>query len=254
MKSVDLNCDMGESFGAYRLGQDEDILPYITSANIACGFHAGDPGTMSRTVQLALKHEVAIGAHPGLQDLAGFGRREIKLSSREAYELTVYQVGALWGFVRAEGGVLRHVKPHGALYNMAAASAALAEAIAEAVYRIEPELILFGLAGSELIRAGNRVGLSTASEVFADRTYQSDGALTPRSRRDALVTDEQQALHQVLSMVQEGKVRSTDGRDVAITAETICLHGDGHHAVEFASAIRSSLESAGIAVQRIRRG
>lgn len=254
MKSVDLNCDMGESFGAYRLGQDEDILPYITSANIACGFHAGDPGTMSRTVQLALKHEVAIGAHPGLQDLAGFGRREIKLSSREAYELTVYQVGALWGFVRAEGGVLRHVKPHGALYNMAAASAALAEAIAEAVYRIEPELILFGLAGSELIRAGNRAGLRTASEVFADRTYQSDGALTPRSRRDALVTDEQQALHQVLSMVQEGKVRSTDGRDVAITAETICLHGDGHHAVEFASAIRSSLESAGIAVQRIRRG
>ena len=139
MKSVDLNCDMGESFGAYRLGQDEDILPYITSANIACGFHAGDPGTMSRTVQLALKHEVAIGAHPGLQDLAGFGRREIKLSPREAYELTVYQVGALWGFVRAEGGVLRHVKPHGALYNMAAASAALAEAIAVAVSRIEPE-------------------------------------------------------------------------------------------------------------------
>ncbi|KUP24629.1 5-oxoprolinase subunit PxpA [Paenibacillus sp. DMB5] len=254
MKSVDLNCDMGESFGAYRLGQDEDILPYITSANIACGFHAGDPGTMSRTVQLALKHEVAIGAHPGLQDLAGFGRREIKLSPREAYELTVYQVGALWGFVRAEGGVLRHVKPHGALYNMAAASAALAEAIAVAVYRIEPELILFGLAGSELIRAGNRAGLRTASEVFADRTYQSDGTLTPRSRPDALVTDEQQALHQVLSMVQEGKVRSTDGRDVAITAETICLHGDGHHAVEFASAIRGSLESAGIAVQRIRRG
>ncbi len=254
MKSVDLNCDMGEGFGAYRIGQDEEILPYITSANIACGFHAGDPGIMSRTVQLALKHEVAVGAHPGLQDLAGFGRREIKLSPREAYELTVYQVGALWGFVRAEGGVLRHVKPHGALYNMAAASAALAEAIAEAVYRIEPELILFGLAGSELIRAGNRSGLRTASEVFADRTYQSDGALTPRSRPDALVTDEQQALHQVLSMVQEGKVRSTDGRDVAITAETICLHGDGHHAVEFASAIRSSLESAGIAVQRIRRG
>ncbi|CAM4478536.1 LamB/YcsF family protein [Paenibacillus typhae] len=254
MKSVDLNCDMGESFGAYRIGQDEDILPYITSANIACGFHAGDPGIMSRTVQLALKHDVAVGAHPGLQDLAGFGRREIKLSPREAYELTVYQVGALWGFVRAEGGMLRHVKPHGALYNMAAASAGLAEAIAEAVYRIEPELILFGLAGSELIRAGNRAGLRTASEVFADRTYQSDGALTPRSRPDALVTDEQQALHQVLSMVQEGKVRSTDGRDVAITAETICLHGDGHHAVAFASAIRSSLESAGIAVQRIRRG
>lgn len=251
MKSVDLNCDLGESFGAYRIGQDEEILPYITSANIACGFHAGDPRTMSRTVELALKHDVAIGAHPGLQDLAGFGRREMKLSPREAYELTVYQVGALWGFVRAEGGVLRHVKPHGALYNMAAASSALAEAIAEAVYRIEPELTLFGLAGSELIRAGNKAGLRTASEVFADRTYLSDGSLTPRSRPDALVTDEQQTRHQVLRMVGEGKVRSTSGEDVAITAETICLHGDGLHAVKFAAVIRSSLENAGIAVQRI---
>lgn len=253
MKAVDLNCDLGESFGSYRLGRDEEILPLITSANIACGFHAGDPGTMSRTVKLALEHQVAVGAHPGLQDLPGFGRREMMLSPREAYELTVYQVGALWGFVRAEGAVLQHVKPHGALYNMAAASAALAEAVAEAVYRIDPELILFGLAGSELIRAAKKAGLRSASEVFADRTYQVGGHLTPRSEPEALIMDERQSLQQVLRMVTEGKVRSTRGEEIDIAAETICLHGDGPHAVEFASSIRSLLEAEGVAVQPIRK-
>lgn len=253
MKAVDLNCDLGESFGSYRMGRDEEILPLITSVNIACGFHAGDPGTMSRTVKLALEHQVAIGAHPGLQDLIGFGRREMKLSPREAYELTIYQVGALWGFVRAEGAVLQHVKPHGALYNMAAASAGLAEAIAEAVYRIDPELILFGLAGSELIRAAKKTGLRSASEVFADRTYQNDGSLTARSEPDALITDEHQSLQQVLRMVMEGKVCSAQGEDIDIAAETICLHGDGGHAVEFASAIRSSLVAGGVKVQSIRK-
>ncbi|QSF46980.1 LamB/YcsF family protein [Paenibacillus tianjinensis] len=251
MKTVDLNCDLGESFGAYRLGRDEEILPLITSANIACGFHAGDPGTMSRTVKLALEHQVAIGAHPGLQDLIGFGRREIKLSPREAYELTIYQVGALWGFVRAEGAVLQHVKPHGALYNMAAVSAGLAEAIAEAVYRIDPELILVGLAGSELIRAAKKTGLQSASEVFADRTYQRDGSLTPRSEPGVLITDEQQSLQQVLQMVTEGKVHTTRGENIDIFAETICLHGDSPHAVEFASSIRSVLETEGVAVQSL---
>lgn len=251
MKAVDLNCDLGESFGAYRLGRDEEILPLITSANIACGFHAGDPGTMSRTVKLALEHQVAVGAHPGLQDLIGFGRREMKLSPREAYEITVYQVGALWGFVRAEGAVLQHVKPHGALYNMAAVSAGLAEAIAEAVYRIDPELILVGLAGSELIRAAKKTGLRSASEVFADRTYQRDGSLTPRSEPGALITDEQQSLQQVLMMVTEGKVRSIGGEDRHIDAETICLHGDSPQAVEFASSIRSLLETEGVAVRSL---
>ncbi|WP_310832822.1 LamB/YcsF family protein [Paenibacillus pedocola] len=251
MKAVDLNCDLGESFGAYRLGRDEEILPLITSANIACGFHAGDPGTMSRTVKLALEHHVAVGAHPGLQDLTGFGRREIKLSPREAYEITVYQVGALWGFVRAEGAVLQHVKPHGALYNMAAVSAGLAEAIAEAVYRIDPELILVGLAGSELIRAAKNTGLRSASEVFADRTYQRDGSLTPRSEAGALITDKQQSLQQVLKMVTEGKVRSIGGENMHIAAETICLHGDSSHAVEFASSIRCLLETEGVSVRSL---
>jgi 5-oxoprolinase (ATP-hydrolysing) subunit A len=251
MKTVDLNCDLGESFGAYRLGRDEEILPLITSANIACGFHAGDPGVMSRTVKLALEHQVAVGAHPGLQDLVGFGRREMKLSPREAYEITIYQVGALWGFVRAEGAVLRHVKPHGALYNMAAVSAGLAEAIAEAVYRIDPELILVGLAGSELIRAAKKTGLRSASEVFADRTYRPDGSLTPRSDPGALITDEQQSLQQVQQMVTEGKVRSIGGEEMQITAETICLHGDSPHAVKFASSIRSLLETEGVVVKSL---
>ncbi|CAH1190651.1 5-oxoprolinase subunit A [Paenibacillus auburnensis] len=251
MKVVDLNCDLGESFGAYRLGRDEKILPLITSANIACGFHAGDPGVMSRTVKLALEHQVAVGAHPGLQDLVGFGRREMKLSPREAYEITIYQVGALWGFVRAEGAVLRHVKPHGALYNMAAVSAGLAEAIAEAVYRIDPELILVGLAESELIRAAKKTGLRSASEVFADRTYRPDGSLTPRSDPGALITDEQQSLQQVQQMVTEGKVRTTQGENIAIFAETICLHGDSPHAVKFASSIRSLLETEGVVVKSL---
>ncbi len=252
MRTVDLNCDLGESFGAYRLGRDEEILPLVTSANIACGFHAGDPGTMSRTVKLALKHQVAVGAHPGLQDLIGFGRREMKLSPREAYEITVYQVGALWGFVRAEGAVLQHVKPHGALYNMAAVSAGLAEAIAEAVYRIDPELILVGLAGSELIRGAKKTGLRSASEVFADRTYQRDGSLTSRSEPGALITDEQQSLQQVLQMVTEGKVRSIGGEERQIAAETICLHGDSPHAVEFALSIRSLLEAKGVEIRNLR--
>jgi UPF0271 protein len=248
-KTVDLNCDMGESFGAYRLGRDEEILKYVTSANIACGFHAGDPATMRRTVKLCLEHGVAIGAHPGFQDLAGFGRRNMEITPEEAYELVVYQLGALWGFVRAEGGRLQHVKPHGALYNMAARSPQLAQAIAEAVCRVDPELILFGLAGSELIKAGKQAGLVTASEAFADRTYQADGSLTPRRLPNSLLTDQRQAAAQVIRMVAEGKVRSLQGSDVEIQADTICIHGDGAHAVEFAETLRASLADAGIAVQ-----
>lgn len=246
---VDLNCDMGESFGAYKLGRDSEVLKFVTSANIACGFHAGDPATMRQTVKLALDHGVALGAHPGLQDLVGFGRRDMDLSPQEAYDIVVYQIGALWGFVRAQGAKLQHVKAHGSLYNMAARNAGLAEAIAEAVYKVDPELILFGLAGSELIQAGKKVGLRTASEVFSDRTYQSDGSLTSRRLPDALITDEEQSVKQVIRMVAEGKVMSQQNVDVAIQADTICIHGDGIHAVEFAGKIRSSLTAAGITVQ-----
>lgn len=254
MHIVDLNCDMGESFGAYSMGRDAEVLRYVTSANIACGFHAGDPATMRRTVKLALEHGVALGAHPGLQDLIGFGRRDMDISPEEAYDIVVYQIGALSGFVRAEGAKLQHVKAHGSLYNMAARSAGLAEAIAEAVYRIDPELILFGLANSELIRAGRKAGLRTASEVFSDRTYQEDGSLTSRRLPNALITDEQQSVDQVVRMVKEGKVLSQQQIDVPIQADTICIHGDGVHAVAFAERIRRSLEEAGVLVQAAGAG
>ncbi|GAA3413229.1 LamB/YcsF family protein [Paenibacillus hodogayensis] len=251
MHVVDLNCDMGESFGAYKMGSDAEVLQYVTSANIACGFHAGDPATMRRTVKLALEHGVALGAHPGLQDLIGFGRRDMDLSPEEAYDLVVYQIGALLGFVKAEGARLQHVKAHGSLYNMAARHAGLAEAIAEAVYRVDPELVLFGLAGSELIRAGQKAGLQTASEVFSDRTYQADGSLTSRRLPDALITDDRQSVDQVIRMVKEGKVLSQQQVDVPIQADTICIHGDGIHAVAFAERIRRSLTEAGVLVQAV---
>jgi UPF0271 protein len=246
MYRVDLNCDMGESFGTYRLGSDEEILEFVTSANIACGFHAGDAATMRKTVTLALEKGIGIGAHPGLPDLAGFGRRNMDISPQEAYDMVVYQIGALYGFVKAEGGKMQHVKPHGALYNMAAKSRELSDAIAKAVYKVDPELILFGLSGSELIKSGERIGLRTASEVFADRTYQQDGSLTPRRQPDALITDDQKAIDQVIRMVKEGKVLSRQGNDVVIKADTVCIHGDGAYALSFARQIRERLIASGV--------
>lgn len=249
MHWVDLNCDLGESFGAYSIGMDEAILPFVTSANIACGFHAGDPGVMRKTVQLALANKVAIGAHPGLPDLIGFGRREMAVSPQEAYDMVLYQIGALKAFVQAEGGSLQHVKPHGALYNMAAKNEALAEAIAQAVYQADAGLILFGLSGSELVKAGERVGLRTAHEVFADRTYQQDGSLTPRRQPDALIHKQEEAAAQVVRMVAEGKVLTRQGTDAVIKADTVCIHGDGAEALAFARRIRTVLEESGISVQ-----
>lgn len=251
MYKVDLNCDMGESFGSFVVGNDDVLLDYITSANIACGSHAGDPSTMKKTVRKALEKSVAIGAHPGLPDLQGFGRREINISPEEAYDLVVYQIGALQAFVKSEGGVLQHVKPHGALFNMAAKDAALAEAIAEAVYKVEPELILFGLSGAELVKAGRRLGLRTANEVFSDRTYQHDGTLTARREKNALITDHETAAGQVIRMVKERKVKTVQGEDIDIQAETVCIHGDGESAVEFARSIPEALRKAGIQVEAI---
>ncbi|MGE7663545.1 5-oxoprolinase subunit PxpA [Peribacillus sp. NPDC097197] len=248
MHTVDLNCDLGESFGAYRMGNDEEILNYVTSVNVACGFHAGDPSVMRKTVQLALEKDVKIGAHPGLQDLMGFGRRNINISPQEAYDIVVYQIGALNGFLQSEGGRMQHVKPHGALYNMAAQNKNLSLAIAEAVYKINPELILFGLSGSELIRAGQSIGLQTASEVFADRTYQDDGSLTSRREKNALIENDDEAVAQVIKMVKEGKVMSQQGTEVAIKADTICIHGDGTHALSFASHVKKSLKLSEITV------
>jgi 5-oxoprolinase (ATP-hydrolysing) subunit A len=247
--SVDLNCDMGESFGAYTLGNDNEILNWVSSANIACGYHAGDPLTMQHTVKAAMQKGVAIGAHPGLQDLAGFGRRQMAISPTEAYTMVLYQVGALWAFVKAEGGELHHVKPHGALYNMAAMQKELAAAIAEAVYKINPNLILYGLAGSALIQAAQALSLPTAQEVFADRTYQDDGTLTPRSQPNALITDPAEAAQQVLRMVKQGTVKSQQGNDISIQADTICIHGDGPHALLFAEHIHTLLKRENIEIK-----
>ncbi|MCK1993717.1 LamB/YcsF family protein [Peribacillus muralis] len=249
MNAVDLNCDLGESFGAYRMGNDKEILNYVTSVNVACGFHAGDPTVMRKTVKLALEKDVRIGAHPGLPDLMGFGRRNMNIAPQEAYDMVVYQIGALNGFLQAEGKSMQHVKPHGALYNMAARNEALSLYIAEAIYKVNPELILFGLSGSELIRAGEAVGLRTASEVFADRTYQQDGSLTSRMEKHALLESDEDAAAQVIRMVKEGKVLSQQGSDVALRADTICIHGDGTHALTFAQHVKKSLELSEITVK-----
>ena len=250
---VDINCDMGESFGAYRIGADDEVFPFITSANIACGFHGGDPAVMRATIAKAAKNGVAVGAHPGFQDLIGFGRRNMDVTPEEAYDLVVYQVGALLGFARAAGVAMQHVKAHGALYNMAAASAPLSSAIARAVRDVDPSLILFGLPGSHLVSEGERAGLRIACEVFADRNYMPDGTLVSRKRADAHVHDPNEVAARAVRMVREGKVRAVDGQDITLRADTICLHGDGAHAVEFAQSLRSAFSKAGIAVRAVGR-
>jgi UPF0271 protein len=243
---IDLNCDMGEGFGAWAMGNDAALMQHITSANIACGFHAGDALIMRATVRLALQHGVAIGAHPGFPDLQGFGRREMKFSPDEIFAMTLYQIGALQAILKSEGGALHHVKPHGALYNMAAKDRKLADAIAQATQKAGADLLLYGLSGSALIEAGKAIGLRTASEVFADRTYQDDGSLTPRSQPNALIENAAQAAVQALQMVQNQKVFSVNGKTVSLMAETICLHGDGAQALEFAAAIVAAFQKNGI--------
>ncbi len=245
---IDLNCDMGESFGAWRMGDDAAILEHVTSANIACGFHAGDPGTMRATVKAALARGVAIGAHPSFPDLQGFGRRPMTLRPEEVYDLCLYQIGALAAFARAAGGRLHHVKAHGALSNMAVREYALAEAITQAARDVDPQLVSYAQAGTELVRAAEKLGQPYASEVFADRSYQDDGQLTPRSRPGAMIEDTDAAIAQVLRMLREGRVRSITGKDVAVRADTVCVHGDQPRAVEFARRLRQALSRDGVAV------
>ena len=247
--AIDLNCDMGESFGPWKMGNDVAILEHVTSANIACGFHAGDPVTMQGVVRAALDKGVKVGAHPGFQDLVGFGRRTLHVTPAEAYALIVYQVGALAGFAAAAGGRLNHVKAHGALYNMAAKDRALAEAIARAIRDVDAGLVMFALAGSELIGAAERAGLRCASEVFGDRTYQDDGSLSPRSLPGAMIEDAEVAAAQVKRMVSEGVVRSLSGKDVRVKAQTLCIHGDQPGALAFVRRIRGELAAAGIEVR-----
>jgi UPF0271 protein len=251
MPCIDLNADVGEGFGVYSLGNDERLLEIVSSANIACGFHAGDPTTMRRTVQLALARGVAIGAHPGLPDRVGFGRRAMAVSPDEAYAMVVYQIGALAAFVTAAGGTLQHVKPHGALYNMAAASRELAGAIAQAVADIDRRLVLVGLAGSQLIEAGNKLGLRTASEIFADRAYQPDGTLAPRGAPGALLTDPEKASQQVLKIIRGEPLPGFAATRSTPTADTVCIHGDTPQAISIALHVRQSLAAAGIAVKSL---
>ncbi len=250
MNGIDLNCDMGEGFGVWCMGDDRALLAVVSSANVACGFHAGDPGTMRTTARLALERGVAVGAHPSLPDLQGFGRREMHIGKAEAYDLVVYQVAALAGICRTLGGRLNHVKPHGALYNMAARDGRLAEAVARAVADLDRGLVLYALAGRELVRAGRAAGLRVASEVFADRTYQPDGTLTPRSRPDAVIADAGAALAQVERMLG-GEVQAVDGSRIAIEADTLCIHGDTPGAVAFAQRIRARLAELDVAVRPV---
>jgi 5-oxoprolinase (ATP-hydrolysing) subunit A len=251
---VDLNCDMGESFGAYRIGADADVFPYITSANVACGFHGGDPTVMRTTLAQARERNVAIGAHPGFPDLIGFGRRDIDASADEVYDLVVYQIGALLGFANAAGMQMQHVKPHGALYNMAVARPQLAAAIARAVRAVDRGLVLFGLPGSHPISEGESAGLRTASEAFADRNYMRDGTLVSRRRPDAHIDDATEAVTRAIRMVREGTVTPVDGPPISIRVDTICIHGDGPHAAQFARQLRTGFESAGIEVRSVGRG
>ncbi|MGD6834773.1 5-oxoprolinase subunit PxpA [Sutcliffiella halmapala] len=253
MKRIDLNCDLGESFGSFVMGNDELILPFVTSANIACGFHAGDPHVMDRTVALAKKNNVAIGAHPGFQDIQGFGRRSMPLTPDEVYHLVLYQIGAMEAFCRAHDVPLHHVKPHGALYNMAAKDYTLAEAIVKAVKTFDSSLLLFGLAGSELIRAGKDMGLCTASEGFADRTYQQDGTLTSRNQPNAVIHEVDKAVQQVIQMVEHGTVTAVNGDKVKLHADTICLHGDNEHAILFAQQLHESLGKNKIEIAKVQR-
>jgi UPF0271 protein len=245
---IDLNSDLGESFGPWPMGQDAALMESISSANVACGFHAGDPGTMRATIALARQKGVAIGAHPGFQDLAGFGRREIKATPAEVEDLVLYQVSALAGMASAQGVRLQHVKPHGALYNMACRDRALANAIARAVAALDRSLILFGLPNSELLRAGQGEGLRVAAEVFADRAYDPDGSLTSRAKTGSVIRETQRVVDRAIKMVRDNKVVAIDGSTIAVQADTICLHGDTPGAADHARAVRKGLESAGITV------
>ncbi len=249
MREIDLNCDMGEGFGAYAMGDDLALLEHVTSANIACGFHAGDPGIIARTTKAAVARGVAVGAHPSLPDLQGFGRREMKISAGDVYDLVVYQIGAVQAFAAAAGSRLRHVKIHGALYNMAAKDEALSRAMCEAVRDVDPRLVFYALSGSTTERVARDIGVPVACEAFADRSYQDDGTLTPRSRPGAMITDVEQSIAQVRRMIADGAVRAQSGKDVPLRVDTICIHGDQPGAVEFAQRLRAALASDGVRLQ-----
>lgn len=247
---IDLNADCGEGYGRWSLGDDAALLPQVSSANLACGFHAGDPETLRASVALCRQHRVAIGAQPSLPDLQGFGRREMKVTPDEVYAMVLYQVGAVAAFCRAAEVPVHHVKPHGALYNMAAREAPLADAIAHAVRDFDPRLRLYGLAGSALTHAGESAGLQVAAEAFVDRRYQGDGSLVPRGEPGAVIRSADAAIAQALSIVERGVVAAIDGSEVPVRAQTLCLHGDHPGAAEFATLLRAALDARGVVVAR----
>lgn len=248
MYRVDLNSDLGESFGRYTLGMDDKIIPLITSANVACGYHASDPVVMEKTVAMAKEAGIHVGAHPGFPDLMGFGRRNMAVSPQEAKAYVLYQLGALDAFCWANGVKMQHVKPHGALYNMAAKDYELARAICQAVAEFDKNLIVLALCGGELARAAQDMGLHTALEVFADRAYEEDGTLVNRRKEGAMITDEDEAIARVIRMVKEQKVRAITGKDISIRADSVCVHGDGEKALAFVCRIRDALLRENIAI------
>ena len=248
---IDINADVGESFGAYTIGNDVAVMRSITSASVAAGFHAGDPSVLRQTIRLAKSHGVAVGAHPGFLDLVGFGRREMHLRPGDVEDLVLYQIAAVAGVAAAEGVKIQHVKPHGALFNMAARDRTLAAAIASAVACFDRSLILFGLAGSEILTAGRAAGLRVASEVFADRAYEPDGSLCPRTKADAVIHHAAIVVARAVRMVEERTVDAIDGAIVPLEADTICVHGDTPGADSLAAQLRAGLEAAGIVVRSI---
>ena len=250
---IDLNCDMGESFGSWKMGRDSELMRYVSSASIACGFHAGDATVMRRTIEAAMENGVSIGAHPSYPDLQGFGRREMNLSPQEITDIVLYQISAIKGMCESLGARLNHVKPHGALYNSAARCESTSKAIAEAVASIDRDLIVFGLAGGQLTKATRSIGLQSADEAFADRRYESDGSLTPRKEEDALLTDPSESAEQVLRFVLDKTVATRQGPKIEIAADTVCIHGDGKNALAIAIAVREKLEKAGVTVAALAR-
>lgn len=248
MFRVDLNSDLGESFGRYTIGNDDKIIPLITSANVACGYHAADPVVMNKTIALAKEAGIRVGAHPGFPDLMGFGRRNMNVSKEEAKAYTMYQLGALDAFCRAHGVKMQHVKPHGAMYNMAAKDYELSVAICEAIKEFDDRLIVMALSGGELVRAAKDMGLRVALEVFADRAYEEDGSLVARTKEGAMITDEEEAIRRVIRMVKEQKVTAITGKDIDIKADSICVHGDGAKALAFVERIREAMQAEGIEI------
>jgi len=248
MTTIDVNCDMGESYGAWKMGADAAVMPFVSSANIACGFHGGDPATIRGTVRLAVDHGVAIGAHPSLPDLQGFGRRVMRISPQDMYDLVVYQAGAVEAFARAAGARLHHVKCHGALYNMAANDEGLAEAMARAVRDLGGGVMLYALSGSKNFSIARAMGLRVAGEVFADRGYADDGTLAPRGTPGAMIEDAAVAAERAVAMVEKRVVTSLSGKSMPVSADTLCLHGDQPGAVAFAKAIRKAFAERGVDV------